>query len=294
MGRRNHRKSQKIPIQPQYPLTHLMTFSFYFSHIFFRINNYTVLYQSRIRDTILKGISTLTSQSDEESKDQKHRLLERAVHDLLNPLGALMGYSELLQTDRKDMTTAESDEIVNLIHDTSKQILALLHDLRDFSAAESGKLKYHRNPCSLESLLEEHLRINQTLANKKNITLNINCEPVPDLSLDSLRIGQVIDNLLNNAIKFSPPDKRIFVQLNQSDKLARVSVRDEGPGITTEDLPLVFTPFQKLKAKPTGGEYSTRLGLATHKRHIENHQGSLWVESTPGKGAEFIFTLPIP
>ena len=238
-------------------------------------------------------MQALTSPSPEDFKNQKHRLLELAVHDLLNPLGALMGYSELLQTDQKDMTAEETEEIINLINDTCKQMMALLHDLRDFSTAESGKLKIQRNPCHLENLLEEHVGINKTLAAKKNISLNLTCEPVPELSLDSLRIGQVIDNLLKNAIKFSPPETQIFIRLDRSGNQARVSIRDEGPGIATEDLPFVFTPFHKLKAKPTAGEHSTRLGLATHKKYIENHQGEIWVNSTPGEGAEFIFTLPL-
>ena len=114
-----------------------------------------------------------------------------------------------------------------------------------------------------------------------------------DILFDPERIAQVIDNLLRKAIKYSPYGSSITVTLEEKDGMAEFRVRDEGPGISEEDQARMFGEFQKLSARPTGGEVSTGLGLAIVKKIIDAHQGSIKVESNLGEGSTFIFTIPL-
>lgn len=109
---------------------------------------------------------------------------------------------------------------------------------------------------------------------------------------DVNRMGQVVDNLLSNAVKYSPPEKDIYVELSRKQDQIRFEVRDQGPGISHEERDKLFQHFQKLSAKPTGGESSSGLGLAIAQRIVEEHGGNIGVESEPGQGATFYFELP--
>ena len=116
---------------------------------------------------------------------------------------------------------------------------------------------------------------------------------VPEAIFDSDRIGQAVDNLVSNAIKFSSPGSKIIVILDRKGNAAKVSIQDEGPGISSEDQSRLFGEFQKLGNQPTGGEKSTGLGLAIVKKIIEAHGGSVGIESQIGKGSTFSFTIPL-
>jgi signal transduction histidine kinase len=113
------------------------------------------------------------------------------------------------------------------------------------------------------------------------------------LPLDSSRITQVIDNLISNAIKYSPPETQVDISIENKDGYAWVNVQDKGPGLTEEDQKKLFQEFQNLSTKPTGGESSTGLGLAIVKKMVEAHEGQLKVESSPGKGSTFSFGIPL-
>ena len=103
---------------------------------------------------------------------------------------------------------------------------------------------------------------------------------------------QVLENLVSNAVKYSPPGKNIFVRLKRLPAAARCEVQDEGPGLSAEDQKKLFGKFARLSAKPTGGEHSTGLGLSIVKKMVEAMKGQVWCESEPGKGATFIVSLP--
>src|SRR6185436_4171694 len=125
------------------------------------------------------------------------------------------------------------------------------------------------------------------------ITLALDTPGAPRASVDKARFAQVVDNLLSNAIKFSPSGTTVRVRLHSQDGRLAFSVEDQGPGIAEEDRKLLFRSFQKLSARPTGGEKSTGLGLAIVKRIVDAHGGTIEVESSAGGGARFIVTVPI-
>ena len=141
-------------------------------------------------------------------------------------------------------------------------------------------------------ILEEKIHLQQILADKKDISIHAEFEDVAEFLFDANRMGQVVDNLLSNAVKYSPLGKNIYVKLSCENDKVKLSVRDEGPGISHEERGKLFQHFQKLSARPTGGESSSGLGLAIAQRIVEEHGGSIGVESEPGQGANFHFELP--
>ena len=223
----------------------------------------------------------------------KNKFLGIAAHDLRNPLTSIRGLSEILIGKAFGPLTAEQEEYLTIINTASDEMLSLVNDLLDVSVIESGKLELHTTSGSLKNALEERLKIIRVLAERKNILIKTNLDPVPDVVFDSNRISQVIDNLVSNAIKFSPSNSTINITLSKIGNSIRLSVKDEGPGIPAEERARLFGEFQRLSAQPTAGEKSTGLGLAIVKKIIDAHQGVLEVESEVGKGSIFSFTMPL-
>ena len=228
-----------------------------------------------------------------ELNQLKNKFLGIAAHDLRNPLASIRGFSELLLSDDMGSLTEDQHEFIKTIHSLSQDMLNLVNDLLDVSVIESGKLELKRQPGSLKVLIEERIRINSILAKNKQMKLHESLATVPEVSFDYSRIAQVVDNLISNAIKYSPSGSNIFVSLNQQGMKAQISVRDEGPGIEPEEQKRLFGEFQRLSTKPTGGEKSTGLGLSIVKKIVEAHNGTTAVESQPGAGSTFTFILPI-
>lgn len=225
--------------------------------------------------------------------DLKNKFLGMASHDLRNPLASIRGFSEILLDDGDDLPQETREEFLKIIYSVSDNMSNMVNDLLDISVIESGKLELQLQPGSLKKLTEERIRIHETIAEKKKIAFHTSFADVPDFPFDPNRISQVLDNLIGNAVKFSPFDKKIFISLEREGEMAKVSVRDEGPGILPEDQKKLFQHFQKLSARPTGGETSSGLGLAIVKKMVEAHHGVVGVHSQAGSGATFSFKIPL-
>jgi two-component system, sensor histidine kinase and response regulator len=228
-----------------------------------------------------------------ELNDLKNKFLGMASHDLRNPIAAIQGFSNLLLDHGKTLPEETKEEFLQSIHKASQNMLTLLEDLLNISIIESGKLDLHFQRSSLKQLVEERVRMYQVMAERKNLTTHLDIGELPEFAFDPNRISQVIDNLLTNAIKFSPAGKEIYIWLEAKDNRAKFSVRDQGPGISPEDQDKLFKHFQKLKAKPTGNETSHGLGLAIAQKMVEAHKGHITVESNPPSGATFSFEIPM-
>jgi len=223
----------------------------------------------------------------------KNRFIRIVAHDLSGPLNAIRGLSDILLTAESGPLTEQQREYIQTINTASDGILSLVNDLLDISLIESGRLHLQKKSGSIEKLIRERIQIHKPLASKKGIVLEGEYAGLPDQSFDHNRIARVVDNLLGNAIKFSPHDSHIFISLSRKGRSAEVRVRDEGPGIVDEDQAIIFNEFEKLQAKPTSGEKCTGLGLAIAKKIVEAHRGILKVESRMGSGSTFIFELPL-
>jgi signal transduction histidine kinase len=170
---------------------------------------------------------------------------------------------------------------------------ALVNDLLDVAKIESGKLQLDVEPSDLSRLVERNVMLNRPLARKKDITLRVSAEEVPTMTLDPAKIAQVLNNLISNAVKYSPSNTTVDVGLRREDGHAILSVEDQGQGIPEDEQDALFQPFATTSVRATAGEKSTGLGLVITKRIIEGHGGEIEVMSEAGEGSTFIVTLPI-
>ena len=228
-----------------------------------------------------------------ELNELKNKFLGMASHDMRNCLGAIKGYSQILKDDKDEFPEETKDQFLSFIFKSSETMLKMVNDLLDVSVIESGRLQLNLQPESLINLINHHIMINRFFADKKNIRLQSELPDVPKCRIDANKIGQVIDNLISNAIKFSESGTTIFISLKEQEGKLIFSVKDEGPGISDEDQAKLFQHFQKLSARPTAGESSSGLGLAISKNLIQAHDGCLNVTSQLGSGTTFWFEIPI-
>jgi two-component system, OmpR family, sensor kinase len=228
----------------------------------------------------------------ERLNEIKNHFLGMAAHDLRNPLGIIQNYAEFLE---EEQTTLSEEQLFFISHikDLSAFMLNLVNELLDVSAIESGNIDLNSEETDIVNVVNHNIQINKTLAEKKNITLEFKpcCESLI-LFIDQVKIEQVISNLLTNAVKFSKPKTKISVTIYEEGNEIIIKVKDQGQGISANEIDKLFRPFQRTSTRTTGGEKSTGLGLYISKRIIEAHHGNIWVESELNKGSVFYFSLP--
>jgi len=169
----------------------------------------------------------------------------------------------------------------------------MVQNLLDANRIERGEMKLDLASTELVALVSSIVETQRprAAAKQQKIALETDAAPVPAL-VDSGVMVQVLENLVSNAIKYSPPGRSIFMRLKRDTGTVRIEVQDEGPGLSAEDQKKLFGKFARLSAKPTGGEHATGLGLSIVKRMVEAMNGKVWCESEPGRGATFIVTVP--
>ncbi|HEY7664757.1 MAG TPA: DUF3369 domain-containing protein [Xanthobacteraceae bacterium] len=226
----------------------------------------------------------------------KSEILGTVAHDLKNPLGVILGRTEIL----KEMIASAGalDENVNLqvtyIRDAANRLTQMVDDLVSDAMADALDITIRREPVDIAVLVEEVAEANRALANRKKQVIAVVAPPDHVATCDSDRIREAIDNLVSNAVKYSPVTGTIDLLVGREGGHIVVEVRDQGPGLSPEDISRLFGRFQRLSAKPTAGETSTGLGLSIVKRIVDLHGGQIRVESAgPGKGATFKMTLPV-
>ena len=183
------------------------------------------------------------------------------------------------------------------VEQSVSHMVQVIHELINSESLDSGKIQLNTEPLDLAKITRKVVAINQSNAISKDIELSFRGEPGLIAQADALRIHEAMDNLISNAIKYSPFHSSVEISLNElvdsgGKQWVRFSVKDQGPGLTEADKGKLFQRFQKLSARPTAGESSTGLGLSIVKSIVELHHGVVRVESEPGKGANFSFDLP--
>lgn len=230
----------------------------------------------------------------ESLNEQKNRLLGMAAHDLRNPLGVILNYSEFLEAEAFPVLDESQREFVSTIKATSEFMLGLINDLLDVTTIESGQLRLECGPADLNEITSRNVALNRVLAQQKGIRLDIeHADDVPKMRIDRRKIEQVLNNLIGNAVKYSHRGTCITITITRDKNHVTVKVTDQGQGIPKDDLPKLFKAFGRANVKATAGEQSTGLGLAIAHKIVEGHGGKMSVESEVGKGSSFSFQLPL-
>jgi len=224
---------------------------------------------------------------------EKNQFLGMAAHDLRNPLGIIQGYSSFLVNKLSTRIDQDYLNILNYIQGACSLMVQIINGLLDITAIESGQIKLQSSDVDVVELAKHNMMLNQSLAEKKQITLELKCDTViPKVYCDSFKIDQVLNNLLSNAVKYSYPKSTIVETISRTPREVIFSVSDKGVGIPIQEREHLFDPFVKSSVKSTGGEPSIGLGLTIVKKIVHEHSGRIWVESEEGKGSTFYFSLP--
>ncbi len=226
-----------------------------------------------------------------ELNDEKNEFLGIVSHDLKNPITAVRGLGELLQSEF--LNPIQVATVTEQIIQTSDRMLGLVKNLLDINQLELGARDFQSVQLDIIPLATKIIAQYQAQATLKNIALIFDTEvPHYFVTTDEQAVVQILDNLLSNAIKYSPLGKNVNVRVKPFQKTVRIEIQDEGEGISEGDKKKLFGKFTRLSAQPTGGEHSTGLGLSIVKKMVEAIDGRVWCESEIGKGATFIVELP--
>lgn len=250
---------------------------------------------SQLNNELANAYRDLAKKSSELSRlnDQKNQLLGMAAHDLRNPLEVILTYSEFLLEEAAPRLDRDQAAFIETIRSSSDFMLHLVDDLLDLAKIESGKLELDLAQVDLAEVVERNVAMNRVLAAKKGIGIELRTADGPfPMLIDVPKIEQVLNNLIGNAVKFSPPESVVEVRLSRGDGRVGVAVADQGPGVPPDELDRLFRPFERTRVRSTAGEKSTGLGLAIVKRIVEGHRGEIRVESGPEGGSTFLVTLP--
>ena len=226
----------------------------------------------------------------------KHELLSTLAHDLKNSLTVIVGRIDLLlrMVDKGSLLPDRLRAHIDQIRTAANRLTEIVDSVLSDARADALDITIRPEVTDLSALIHEVAEANQPLAARKQQSIMVMVPPAYPFLCDGDRMREVIDNLLNNAIKYSQIGGCIEVALERQHQNAVVRVKDQGPGLSPEDLSRVFGRFERLSAKPTGNEISIGLGLSIVKRIIDLHDGSVVAESPgPGLGATFTVTLPV-
>lgn len=234
--------------------------------------------------------------------NEKSRILGIVAHDLRSPVGSIFSLSEYICTAVKEKTKKEpvkcaelneSLEFIEMITESSEYLLELINDIIDMSTIETGKLTLKLESIDYLPFINKIIRMNQELAKNKNITILSLLEIKDNLTIcvDKIKISQVINNFIQNAIKFSYPFGKIILKVEVDDDYITTKVIDEGEGIPKSQRDKLFKVFSKTSIVPTGGERSNGLGLYISRNIIEAHDGIIAFEENLNKGSIFYFKL---
>jgi signal transduction histidine kinase len=253
-------------------------------------------------DLINEQMKSIEEQSEElrrvntqpfESNQRIHDLAALLAHDLQNPVSAMMSFVEVLRDSSMTLSNEERDLYANVAYETAERVLPIVRKLVDLGRLAKQELSplqvFAFNVSSIAELLVAGYRHR---AEVKNITIEADIPAEYWILADENSFYEVIDNLISNALKYTPSGKRIGLRLSEEEGWIRIEIWDEGQGLSEADMRKIFQQGGMLSARPTGGETSTGLGLVAVKSLVKRMNGRVWCESEQGHGARFFVEFP--
>jgi len=227
--------------------------------------------------------------------DQKSELLSLVSHEIKNKAAPIRELSNWAAEDLAANNAPHARELLKHICDASDQLIKSVNDTLNRESSRTANIVPVFEWADLSNLAKNTVENQKPCAVKKNISIESSIESGCESLVDEFLMGEVYENLVSNAIKFSPAGSRIYVDLHRDECAMSFSVRDEGPGLSEEDRQRLFGKYQTLSAKPTVGEVSTGIGLFISNKLVLLHKGTLEaVSDGPGKGTTFLVKLPLP
>ena len=222
---------------------------------------------------------------------QQIQVLNIAAHDLKNPLTTIPIWADMI---KENADTKVISLMCDNINKAAKKMTSTINEWLENAATDASLIKLRLIKVDFATVIQRVVEANQVLANNKNQKIHLTIEDHPEIYAEETKLTQVVDNLLNNAIKYSEKEKNITITLKQKNFKAILEIKDEGQGLLADDKKMIFQRFTTLSAKPTGGETSTGLGLSIVKKLVEAHNGSISAESDgQNKGSKFTIEIPV-
>lgn len=228
-----------------------------------------------------------------ELNKTKDKFFSIIGHDLGNQFNIIVGFLEVLVTDFKKLDSGKVEHHLTNIYNSSKQAFNLLENLLTWARMQTNRIHYNPEKFNVSKKISESLELLIGASTKKNIDIEVFSEEEVNVSADINMFSTVFRNLVANAIKFTHENGKISIQIRKKDNFCEICVKDNGVGISQEDIQKIFRIDSKHKTVGTSGEKGTGLGLILCKEFAEKNGGQISVKSVPGEGSEFCFTLPL-
>ena len=228
----------------------------------------------------------------EELNKMKSNLISTVSHELRTPLATIKGYATMILDYFNMLSADEKRDYIKSIDSSSDRLTKLIEDLLETSRLESGLIKLRKLPTSITGLVNNIVDETRIKINHHTFTVNLD-KKLPRVLVDYKRISQVLEKLIDNATKFSPPGTEVQISGNKYGRELVISVSDHGPGIPADELTRIFDRMFQIEEKLYSGKDGIGLGLYISSRLVEAHGGRIWAESSPGEGTTISFTLPV-
>lgn len=248
-----------------------------------------ITFRKRAEEELRKSTQNLIKLN--ETKD---RFISIISHDLRTPFSSILGFTDLLEND-EDLSEEERKQYIKYIQEASRSMLSLVNSLLDWTRLQTGRIRFEPQKINVTEIINDSISTLRGSAIQKQIEIINEINNDLFLFIDKNLITQVFNNLISNAIKFTNRNGSVTISASPAEnkRFVKFSVRDTGVGIQPEDLLKLFKVDSKFSTEGTAGEKGSGLGLSLVKEIVEKHGGSIWVESKPGEGSDFQFTLPV-